>query len=350
MKVLCLVFIVSSIVTPVYTFAATQEGTGPHTNSWQERSRQLLQSEITNGDSSQRTEPWQTVKDLPERQLGLNIIGDVPWLLPAFGETYYLINEYIENLVDDILADARRARARSVTFSYEVYPTQDLVSILIQATVSSVISRTLVRSVNFCPYTGTLMTIHEALDFDIVPLAVRILDERMRRFPERFYAAQAVSIAEQAFFVNDQGITILFDEFQLSSIVSGIITLSLDNDSIRTATLLPEQLLPTNDAYNLVMVPVRYISGQLGYNVNWNNTLQRAELRLNIDGELQVLAWMTPNINEYRTAEFARSLEAAPVNIGGHTFVPISFFDQVLPLTVYTIDSYGKITFLAYLG
>ena len=293
---------------------------------------------------------WHSDRELPPRQLGLNVQGTVPVLLPHFGNQYQHINEAIDNVVDFLIADARRSRARSITFAYEMRSHDGVVSVLVRASVSGAIYRTLVRSINFCQHTGQLIDITQAMDNNVIPLANRILSDRMRHNPEEFYGLLSVSLEEQAFFVSQNGVTILFDEFQLSSMVSGIFPLELKNSNINTITLLSGQTLPSTNAYNLLMVPLRLVAEGLGYSVRRCPVEDVIEVYLrDVEGNIQIIAWLTPGINEFRTQDSLRTLEATPIRVGHHIYVPITFFDHVLPSTVYNLDTFGNITFLAYL-
>jgi len=280
--------------------------------------------------------------------MGLNIQGSVPLVLPEIGVFYNDINIHIGATVDSLLHGARSMRARSITFDFETFRTSCTVSVLLRASVSSLISHTLVRSINFCPHTGVLVTAAEVTDFDIIPLAVRILREHMRRSPEFFYRTQSIDMANQTFFKTDDGITFLFDEFQLSSMVSGVFPLELSYSRIQMATISVEQLLPNDHAYNLMMVPLRTVAQQLGYHVEW--VYGRVEVSLYTEDYRQLLIGVYPNVNEYHVQGHVRSLEAAPYNRNGYIYVPITFFEQIMPLSVYSLDAFGNITFLAYLG
>lgn len=287
---------------------------------------------------------------LPARREGLDITGLVPVLMPAFGNTYYQVNTEISEIVETLIIGARRARARSVAFEYTVHETPYVVSIVIEAYVATAISRTLVRSVNFCPVTGAIFGINDAVGFDIVPLAGIILMERMRRAPEYFYALPALSLGGQAFFVCDSGVTILFDEFQLSAMVRGVFKLELLNGHILHAHVSQSRVRSAGGGYNITMVPLRYAAEQLGYEVIWNEEYQQAEVWRDLGEGLQLLIWLTPGVNEYHTPAFSRSLEAAPLldTATYATYVPITFFEQILPLSIYNIDESGNFIFIAY--
>ena len=299
------------------------------------------------GDWNSEAESWYVETELYARQMGLNIVGSVPMLTPAAGDFYSQINQRIYDTTTDLIGEARRIRARSITFSFEMMPTPNMTSIIINASVAAAIDRTLVRSVNFSS-NGDMLTIRDAMEFDIVPLAQRILEDRMHRSPENFYASPSVSLENQAFFVSNGSLTILFDEFQLSSMVSGVFPLEIRRANIRTTVITPDMLLSGSHAYSLMMVPLRMVAEDLGYTVN-SGPGGRANVWEGKAHESDLLAWMYTGINEYHTPEMTRSLEAAPFNSGGRNFVPITFFEQILPLTVYHVDSFGNIIFLAYL-
>lgn len=298
-------------------------------------------------------DPWISYRDPEPRQWVVNVRGVLPAVTPAFGESYSDINDRIRETEVLLIQDARRVRARSVTFSHVVHETDDVISIVINAYVSSVISRNLVRSINFCPHTGEFMTIRDATDMDIAPLAMRILIDRMRRSPEQFYGVPSVVITNQAFFVNNVGITILFDEFQLSSMVSGYYSLELPHSRLQEAFLPADRVyFPTGNNYNLIMVPLRYVAAQLGYRVHWNQDLLRATVWHDSEPEPQRLAWMQVGVNAYHISDdMHRPLEAPPhIAESGAMYVPITFFEQILPFSIYNRDSYGNIIFLAYVG
>ena len=291
-------------------------------------------------------------RELPSRLEGMDIYGRIPMRLTSSSNPQYQnVNHRVDEVIDLLIADARRVRAREITFSYSVYTTDNMVSVMIQAYVSSVISRNLVRSVNFHPQTGEFLTLRDFSDHDILPLAGRILTDRMRRSPENYYAAASISLENQAFYATDRGITILFDEFQLSAMVSGIISLNVPLDSIGITSVSQSNIHTSGAGYNLMMVPLRYVAEGLGYYVRWNSSEDRAEvLTASPQSGGRLLAWLTPNVNDYHTMYIQRSLESAPLLLNeGILYVPITFFEQILPLSVYNIGVDGNITFMAYL-
>jgi hypothetical protein len=290
-------------------------------------------------------------RSLTRRQEGIDIRGRIPDILQAFIAAEAINSHISTEVVDTMVAEARRLRARTITFSFEFYETDEIVSILIFADVLTTLPHRLVRSVNFNIFDGNILCKEEATGMDIIPLAERILEEKIRSNPEHYYAAISAPLENQAFFVTDERLVILFDGFRLSTRVGDVQEIELVFSNIKTVTLAPGDYRP-DGPYGLKMIPVRAMLGdQLGFDIFWNSAYRYVIVSR---GGTDIIR-LTADDNEYLVfGTQRRSLEAAPQMFfaaGGYRmYVPITFFDQILPLTTYTIDSYGYITFLTYIA
>ena len=294
---------------------------------------------------------WQdsmlTARQLTRRQEGLDLRGYIPVIHPSFGLSHLFLNSHIEDEVIAPFISEARGRARAVTFSHDFYVADGVVSVVIFAEIASAIPHTLVRSINFDSRSGRLMTMDEALDMDISPLVTRKLDEMFRSDPANFNAATTIDLANNAFYLTNSELVLLFDGFSLSSRDGDVAALVLNREGIRTYTLPADEYVLSPAGYNLKLMPLRRIVENLGYTVVWFPVNQRVEIWLHNELVIELYA----NDNNYiLTGIMQISLETPPVMLGffNHMYVPITFFDQVLPLTVYTISFDGSITFLAY--
>jgi len=289
------------------------------------------------------------VMALTRRDEGVDIRGLVPIVPSHFMGQEYL-NANIEAVVSRMIVEARRVRARSVHFSHEIHQTESTVSVVIYANIATSINRTMVRSINFNRATGYMINANEAAGMDIISLARLIISERVRRDPARYYAAMSVDMNRQAFIMTTEGVVFLFDEFQLSTTQSGISSIFLSRQNIRTAIVRNDQYHMRQDHYNLQMIPLRYVLDQQpGYRVEYFSEPQGMVVYVWRDD--QVITRLRPGSNEYELhGNIIRSIEGTPQIANGAVYVPITFFDQILPLTVYSIDARGTIIFLSYLG
>jgi len=287
-------------------------------------------------------------RQLGTRIEGLDIRGSLPTISPAYPAAASL-NEMILNAERTFINNARRLRARYITFSYEVQTTGELVSVIVYANVESAISRAFVQSINFNHRTGNIMNLTDATNMEIAPLLDRILNDMIRRNPERYYAAMRQPVVPQAFYKNATHLVLLFDEFKLTTFAGGVSRIELSLNNLITFTMSPHEFRSHTTGYDVKMMPLRYIlEARLGYEVRWVSETRMIQVLR--DGQLIVK--MLPGHNLYQVLGVGaqiRSLEAAPEYVGGDTiYVPITFFDQILSMTTYSIDGQGNVTFLAY--
>jgi len=291
---------------------------------------------------------------LSERELDRRIDGldirerTIPVMTPDFGAGYELINEQILDVVNLMISEARRVLARSLDFNYTVHEANGVISIVIDAAVASMPPRMLVRSVNFCPRDGRLLNMNQAMRMNIEPLTERLLAEKIRRDPARYYAALSVPLTSQAFYMTDEALVLLFDGFRLSPGIGGIYTIQLTRANIRSVSIPRTQYRVRSNGYSLKLIPVGNIARGLGYEVDWCGE----ERIVSISRGSQLMIVLTPGENVYTVVGSpprSVSLETAPELLNGLTYVPITFFDQVFPITIYTVHSNGRITFIAYL-
>ena len=289
---------------------------------------------------------------LSARQQGLEIRGQIPVILEDFGPAYAALNEEIESVVESLIEATRRTMARSIVFDYEIYSTNTVVSVVISATARAVTSRTSVRSVNFSPRTGALVTLTQAMGRDITPLAEGKIAEMIRLNPATYYPAFTAPPTGQAFYLTEDSLVLLFDEFQLSSVPGATSEIRFVLDNIREFTL-PHYMyfICTENRYSIKMIQTRAVLEGIGYDVVWDCEDQGAVISLN--GERIIT--LHCGVNNYQVnGVMHRSLEAAPIITRGHDdidhmFVPISFFSQILGITAFDIDAQGNIIFMAYL-
>ena len=284
-----------------------------------------------------------------ERRQGLDITGETPIILEYFGPAYAMLNDEIEIAVESLIEGTRRIRARSIDFEYEIFPTYDVVSVVIIATTRAVTDRTSVTSVNFDPRTGELMSLTDAMGMDITPLAEGIIADMIRQDPATFYAAFTAPPTGQAFYLTEYSLVLLFDEFQLSSVPGAQRAIELTLANIQVFTIPRYAYRISQDRYEIKMMPLRQILLSMGYSdedIVWDETEKVATIMRNG----RAIITLSDGENNFQlNGILQRSLEAAPEIVNNNMYVPISFFDQILGLTAYNIDEQGNIMFISYL-
>ena len=284
-------------------------------------------------------------EEIDTREEGLEMEGRIPALTHYARFIQSRINSEIDRIINGKIADAREVRARVLIFDYETAFSAPYMSIILKSTAASASSKTEVVSINFDINTGEFIHAEDVVGPHVVQLADRLLVEMIRRNPERYNPGFAGMRDDQAFSVTDDEITFWFNEFQLAPGFEGIVPLTLRLDDIKEHELSRDDFHIRRE-FNLKMVPVRIVE-HLGYTFTWHRDPEYPRVTIYHNDELVID--LTIGVNDYvRESRFTRVLEAAPELINGTTFVPISFFDQILSLVAYYIDHEDNITFASY--
>jgi len=292
-----------------------------------------------------RRKEWQPsmVEDRPifKREEGLEIKGEVPKLTNEAADLRVPVDKMINEVVNKKICAAKDAKAKEIRFKYDVYHTNDYVSIIIWSTVTKASPKTEVSSVNFNTEDGRAVSAAEAIGKNAVRLADKLLAEMIRRNPENYINGFTGLLEDQSFYVANDKAVFFFDEFQLASGTDDIVQLELTLSAIKSYSI-PKDEYVVKPGYNIRMIPLSLVCEQFGYKAEW----KAGKVFLFYDGEF--VMELTPGVNNYQQRRLQRSLEAAPEIIKDTTYVPISFFDQILNLVTYSIDAQGSITFSAY--
>ena len=284
-------------------------------------------------------------EELDRREEGLEMEGRIPALTKSAGSLVQTrINNVINRTIADKVADAREVRARTLTFDFETSFSEPYMSIILKSTAASASSKTEVVSINFNTVSGELIAAEDVVGAHVVQLADRLLVEMIRRNPERYNPGFAGMRDDQAFSITDSEVIFYFNEFQLAPGFEGIVPLTLNLGDINEVTLSRDQFR-IYGGFNLKLIPLRPVLLELGYGLGWDMETGRPSVYHNNELVIELI----PGVNDYvRESRFTRSLEVAPELSGGHTWVPISFFDQILSLVAYSIDENDNITFASY--
>ncbi|MCL2708732.1 MAG: copper amine oxidase N-terminal domain-containing protein, partial [Defluviitaleaceae bacterium] len=248
-------------------------------------------------------------------------------------------------VADEKIAAAKEAKARSIEFSYQLYISGDVVSVVVYSTVSSASQKTEVSSVNFNPKDGSRVGVAEAVGYNIAPLAEKIIAERIRREPEKYSVSSVRLLPGQAYFMLDGLLVLLFDEYSLARGAFGVTPFAIDLVRVEAAEVASNEYYEISE-YLIKMVPLQRILYSIGYHLEWYPREHRADIYKN--GSLQMSLIISVNSYFAGASRPRRSLEAAPELTAEIVYVPISFFDQILSLVVYTIDEDRNITFYSY--
>jgi len=289
-------------------------------------------------------------KLLSQRESGLEIKGIYPVIYELGNLSLETaINEKIEIIFRQKIASARESKARSVSFSYTVTESQDVTTILLYSVINTSTSKAEVNSLNFNPYLRKWIGVNDMLGVNGVSLANNVIGEAIRKNPEVYYPSFTGIDQDETFLVEDEGVTFLFDAFKLAPGSEGIVTFTLYFDQIVEITVSRDEYWKNEDSYDIRMIPLRRVLETLGFTVSWYEEDNGVVIGKSDLFTIEI----SPENNLYIKTDDAnkavsRMLEVAPELLGGITYVPISFFDQLLDNVTYYVNENEDIIFTSY--
>ena len=301
-------------------------------------------------DRLQPAPPYAT-RRLSLREEGLEIRGELP-VVQYSGNLGAVLNRRINETYNQKVAAAKENRARRIDFDWFSFSSEGINSILIRTTITTTVSRDEVNSFNYTLDGSRLVGVNDILGTNGLDIASKVISRRIRSEPGRYHANFPGLRDTDAFYVSGNEITFLFDAFQIAPGSEGIVDFSLrmDNISHSRAMRRNADYWIDNTNYSLKMVSLRAVCDELGYTIAWDPasravTVRRGDVTVSLRNGQNVYTISRPGAPNQ-----TRSLEAAPRIRNGVTYVPISFFDQILDLVAFNVQSNGDIIFTTYLG
>jgi len=291
--------------------------------------------------------------------MGLEITGLIP-------EAHFDNEELNEKLEERFAAQvnsfiqAHQASALSINFSTDVFShhayfgqnaDEDegeyyhlLVSIVITMEAVSAATTTAIATTVVNTYYGEIITLSQ-YNINAIALVNNYIRTRIDANPRLFVPNFSGIDAEHPFYFNNGRLVIPFASGELTIRGSHRVTLATDN--IDTVIVRPTQTytLPA-EQYSVRMVRLAVVAVHFGYELDWDARTRTAQMRMG-DEVISTLI-IGENAYSYRNME-ERTLEVAPALRLNRTYVPLSFFDEIMGLTA-TVTSNGYIVISRYVA
>lgn len=248
------------------------------------------------------------------------------------------INSAIEDIISGKIEDGINNRARSMSFSYTHETSGNIVSVLIYTTISLPgHTRQEVDSVNFDKRNTQLVNINAILGPNGTKLMNLYLSSLIRNDSTKYNLSFAGITDSHDFFTDGQTLYLLFDSYEITKGNPDIETVTVPLDMVKSYVLQAgSQKKPANN-YS-ILLPLREICEYFGYEVNWRSFEDPISIsRGSFNTEIFL------NVNDYKKGSLNSKLESPPLFIEGTTYVPITFFDEILGLC-YHADSDSLVT------
>lgn len=308
----CLIMVVSSIsMTPVYINAAS----------------------ITVSDKS--VESWYQ---------DIEIKGVKPVISGAATSFQIQLNEHIDMQYNNFLKKTN-VSTKKVIFSYKTVDSGNYSSILFYCAINDAVSsQNYIYTTVIDVENENILLINDVIGPNGVKLINKSFAENIAADPSKYIANFTGISEDHNFYLDGDTVYIPFGEFEISAGSVGIVEFGFQISKIKNY-VIEKSDYKTKDVYGVKMVPLRQIVEEFGYSLIWNAEDKSIDILLNKTAVTSVKI----NTNSYTppSGGAKRALESAPLLYDGKTYLPVSFFEEILSIS-YSIAPNGQITFSAY--
>ncbi|MDE6182540.1 MAG: copper amine oxidase N-terminal domain-containing protein, partial [Eubacteriales bacterium] len=249
------------------------------------------------------------------------------------------INTEITNLIDKTITSKKNSNGEKFNISYKTYLYGNTLSIVIFFK-NTLTSEVIVKSIVIDVANSKKMTINSFLGVNGVSYANKVVLSKADTLN-----LKSPKVTESTpFYVENGKVVIIYGAGEVTFVQKGNITISVDPKKIKNYSI-PKSLYYTKPNYNVKMVPLRAPLEALGYKISWD----KKNNAISVSSEQgEFISYLKVNVNKYSKGSFAaRSLEFAPENKNNLTYVPISFFSDIMGL-LYSIDGSENIVISKY--
>ena len=263
--------------------------------------------------------------------IGMNISGQIPLAQTGNSSLDAMLNERFETQ-NNAFVQAHMASALSINSTTASYVSGQFVSVTFTKEATSVSTTTAISTTVIDTATETIITLPD-FNVNILQLINNHINGLVAARPHHFSNFSGVD-ANHPFFLDGDRLVIPFGSAELIPTERGIHEISLSISNIENIVVTSNyfRILPPNQ-YNTLMVRVGGVMRHFGYDVEWHSDLNAAIISLGSEP----VSILTIGENAYHYGnQGTRELEVAPKLFNGRTYVPISFFSEVLgiPITV----------------
>ncbi len=286
---------------------------------------------------------------LSYREEGLEVRGEYPVITGLDAIQGDEANAIISDLVKQKKATAKEGKARSVVFSYETVYTKGYVTILVYSSIISATTRDQVDSVCFDAQTRKLLTLTDILGPNGNEIINKYISGRIKADPIKYYQNFDGIGQRLAFYPDDYNLHVLFDSNKIAPGSEGIVRFDIPIKNIINFVIKKDAYYTKSENYGLKMIPIRAVAEAMGYKVSWAGDIievysDTSKIKISF-GIGQNTFQISQSPGDKR---LSYALEAPAELLNGITYVPISFFDQIMDMAVFSTMDDGSVLFTVY--
>lgn len=272
---------------------------------------------------------------------------ELPYVKGSYPVLKTIKNKKFEKIVNDKIKETITKKnatyvtsfQKNIELSYEIIQDKNIISILLY--FKNIFTEEIsICSVNINTNINDFININHILGANGIDYANRVVSSKATNMNILY---QKITM-DTPFYVKNNNIYVVYGAGQITFPQKGNIIFEVLAQNIINYTLSKDSYYKKSQ-YNVKMVPLREILEYFGYKTKWNDSNNSITVLKNDD----FISYIVIDMNKYSNAvnNFIRQLEFSPEIKDGVTYVPISYFSQILKM-LFNVDSNQNIVISAY--
>ncbi len=266
------------------------------------------------------------------------ISGTLPTVSTSNASLTKIINSEIKNIYTTRSNSAKTTNAKNVSFSYEVYTSNNVESIVIKTKVTRLKTVSYINTIVFDK--NKIYTLDTYLSSSDLKVFNKNINDSIKQSPQNYKVSEVTLNDKTAFYVKDDVTYAAFDGETLTT-STDVTSIGYKNSNLSTYTLKKDDYYVQSTTLSKY-VPIRDVYTNLGYKVSYRNKqifiTDSNSKRIDVF-ETDMVAKPTYNVTSATTYTPTKALIYNDV-----AYAPLSLV-QSTTNTVYDIKSNGDIVF-----
>lgn len=248
------------------------------------------------------------------------------------------IDEFVESKTEDLPDKVKR-----VEFSYELKSTDEVMTVIIYCVKHSDIAEKSCNILNVNVITLEQVTITDVGGPNIVKILNKVIANDAKRSPGKYNSVLNAVDGNRNYYVEDNSIVVVFDDLEVSPRKDELFRLKISLDQLVNSYVKKDDYR-TAAGSKVQMIMLKMVSDNFGYDIMWVSDGQKVEISKNQN----VMALIYIGQNSYGLGKNAKKkLEAPPEIFRDRTYLPVTFFSDILGMAV-NMDDDGTICISEY--
>jgi len=287
------------------------------------------------------TSEYSTPKNISSSKNNINIKGYIPIIKNLTNPIFqYNLNQTIQKNYEEIILDASKNSVRTITISYDVISSDNFLSIILY--VSNTNKKTSsIKTFVVDKTKNKYAKINDILGVNGLGYANKMVSNLIKNDKTTNYFNTSAVTENTPFYVKNENVVIPYGAGEIAAVSNGIINFEVPKGNIYNYTV---KNYYTKTMYNIKMIPIREVVEHFGYTVLWNSKTETIQ----INKGSEYITSIKVGRNSYPKSKASpKFLESAPEIKNSKTYVPVSFFEEILDL-LYAPETNGDITISSY--